>query len=642
MRQRTRFLRTLASGLAAAGMATIGVTAVAAPQSGASGVTKTQITYAESPGAAPNYIFPFMTLGKFSTANISAFQYYMYRPLYWVGKGTTPDVTFTKSLAKPPVSSDGNKTYTIELKTYNWSNGTKVTSTSVLFWMNIWHQKPTGYAGWFSGGLSFPTSIKAFKITSPTKFTISLKQAENPHWFLYNQLGTITPLPLAWTTTSTSGAAGSGHCATAAFTTTGKGGTNYANCKAVYDFLSEQSGYNPTAPTATINALPTYATSALWKVVDGPWVLHSFGATADAVFVPNPSYSGKNKPKVKEFIEKPFTTAAAEFNALVAGTIDWGYLTSTNRTSPGTAPSKPTQTVKLGKNNPRLASSYKLQTLYRWGMNYFPENFFSTGDGGQAGPIFKQLYVRQAIQELVTQPLYINRLFKGYGVPSYGPVPVWPHNTFASKYEEKNPYPYNPAKAKALLKSHGWKVVANGTDTCAKPGSGAGHCGAGIKKGAKMSFTLQYTSGTKTETHLMNAEKAAWGAAGIHMNLSSATFDAVIGAAVPCPKGCSWQMENWGGGWIYAPDFYPSGTELYVKTAGSNSGDFITAHLTKLIASTETGNATLTKYENYVAKVLPVIFQPEVVTVLEVRKGLTIGKQNPIDDNTPATAHWTK
>ena len=54
MRQRTRFLRTLVSGLAAAGMATVGVAAIAAPQSGAAGVTKTQITWAESPGAAPN------------------------------------------------------------------------------------------------------------------------------------------------------------------------------------------------------------------------------------------------------------------------------------------------------------------------------------------------------------------------------------------------------------------------------------------------------------------------------------------------------------------------------------------------------------------------------------------------------------
>ena len=78
------------------------------------------------------------------------------------------------------------------------------------------------------------------------------------------------------------------------------------------------------------------------------------------------------------------------------------------------------------------------------------------------------------MQYLVDQPLYIKKIFKGYAVPTYGPVPVLPPNPYASTLEKSNPYPYNPAKAKALLADNGWKVVPNGTDTCIKAGYGQG------------------------------------------------------------------------------------------------------------------------------------------------------------------------
>ncbi|MGH9919418.1 MAG: ABC transporter substrate-binding protein, partial [Nitrososphaerales archaeon] len=483
MQQRFKTLRRLVSGVAVVGMASLGMAAVSASSSGAS-VTKTVITFAEGPGAAPDYIFPFMTLGYFSVANISQFQYYMYRPLYWVGTGSKPIVSNRLSVAKAPAYSNGNKTVKITLKTYKWSDGEKVTATDVNFFLNMWQAAKTKYAAWAPGGFSIPTIIKSVKIDSPTTLTITLKSALNPHWFEYNELAAVTPFPLAWTVTSTTAKPGSAGCAKAAY------GTATAKCHAVFVFLSTQSGHNPTKPTTKINALPTYASNPLWAVVDGPWKLKSFGPTAPAVMVPNPSYSGPNKPTYKEFIEKPFTSATAEFNALVGGTIDFGILPATDVTSPATSPVKPSQTTKPGKNNPRLATTYSLVPTYRWGINYFPENFNSVGDSGHAGAIFKQLYVRQAMQELVDQTLYINRIFKGYGVPTYGPVPVWPHNPYSSKVEEKNPYAYNPAKAKALLKSHGWKVVRRGVDTCKRAGTGPGDCGNGIPKGAKLDFTL--------------------------------------------------------------------------------------------------------------------------------------------------------
>ncbi|MGH9919416.1 MAG: ABC transporter substrate-binding protein, partial [Nitrososphaerales archaeon] len=321
----------------------------------------------------------------------------------------------------------------------------------------------------------------------------------------------------------------------------------------------------------------------------------------------------------------------------------YGVLPLTDVTSSARAPSKPTETVRAGANSPRVAATYELVPAYRWGIDYVPYNFDSTGDTGNAGPIFDQLYFRQAMQLLVDQPLYIDRLIKGYGVPTYGPVPVWPENPFASRFEEKDPYAYNPAKAKALLESHGWKVVPGGVSACVRPGTGSGDCGRGIKPGAKLSFTMQYASGTKNLTHLMDAEKGSWSAVGIRMGLSSATFNTVNAVAVPCPKGCSWELENWGGGWIYSPDYYPTGEEIFAKGAASNSGNFTTPTDDKLIAETDTTKLSLTKYENLLAKNLPVLWQPEDVTVVEIHKGLEgVTPLNPIGAVTPAYWHWTK
>ncbi len=630
--------RTLIRGMAAFAVSaaiTTGITIPASPAASAS-VTKTKITWAEKPGQSPNYIFPFLTSAYFSVPNIPEFQYYMFRPLYWFGVGAKPVLNTRLSLAEVPVTSNGGKTVTITLKPYKWSDGAKVTATDVLFWMNIWHQKPTGYAGWFPGGLSMPTSVKSFTITSPTKFTIVFDRTFNSHWLLYNELSQITPLPLYWTRTSPTAAPGSAHCATAPY------GTADSACKEVYDFLSKQSGFNPTNPKTTIDALPTYATNPLWQVVDGPWRLKSFGPTAPVVMVPNPSYSGPNKPTYKEFIEKPFTSATAEFDALVSGTIDLSYyIPRTKVASPATAPSRPSQTLKPGKNSSQLAATFNLEPVYLWGFNAILENERSTSDAGTVGALFRQLYVRQALQSLITQKLYIDRLEKGYGVPDYGPVPVWPHNPFSSSYEASNPYPYDPGHAKALLRSHGWKVVPGGVSTCTKPGKGPGHCGVGIKAGAKLAFTLLYASGTVTLKDLTVAEQSSWERAGIRMRLISESFDTIVSSVVPCPHGCPWQLASVGFAWSYTPDHYPSGEELFAKGAGSNYPSFTTPAANKLIEATITSNESITKYENLIAKKLPDIFQPALVTIAEVHKGIVHPPLSPLDDNTPATFHWS-
>ena len=158
----------------------------------------------------------------------------------------------------------------------------------------------------------------------------------------------------------------------------------------------------------------------------------------------------------------------------------------------------------MGANNPRL-TGYNLVPQYPWSINYFPYNFTSTGNGGQAGAIFGKLYFRQAFQSLVNQPLYIKQIDKGYGVPTYGPVPVCPTNSFATSTELSNPYAYSLHKAIALLTANGWSVKSGGTTTC----SDAAKCG--VPAGTPLSFNLQYASGTTAIDQLMHGGEVVVG-----------------------------------------------------------------------------------------------------------------------------------
>jgi peptide/nickel transport system substrate-binding protein len=297
--------------------------------------------------------------------------------------------------------------------------------------------------------------------------------------------------------------------------------------------------------------------------------------------------------------------------------------------------------IKPGANNQRLAGNYNLVAGSAWQINYFPFNVNSTGNGGQAGKILSQLYYRQAFQMLVDQPVLIQHIDKGYGVPTYGPVPVCPTNNFAAaELKRGNPYPYNPAKAKQVLQQHGWTVKPGGISTCAD----AAKCG--VPAGTKLDFTLQYVGGSPFEDQLMQAQKSSWAQAGIHVSLTTGTFDTVLGNAVPCnssSSNCGWEYENWGGGWIFSPDYYPTGEDLFQTGASSNSGSYSDKKMDSLIKGTTVGNANLDQYSVYGAEQLPVVWQPAAVTATEINKKLQgVTPLNALTNINPENWYFTK
>ena len=181
---RAGFLRKCIGVGAAAALLSTGLSAVAdtlaAPPSGAA--TGGAVTFAEQPQAPPNYIFPFMSLAFFSVYTINQFQYLMYRPLYWFGEGTTPNLNPTLSLADQPVYSNGDSTITITLKPYKWSDGETVTAKDVMFWMNMLHAEKTNWAAYAPGGGNIPDNVKSITVDSPTELTFTLTGPYNSYW----------------------------------------------------------------------------------------------------------------------------------------------------------------------------------------------------------------------------------------------------------------------------------------------------------------------------------------------------------------------------------------------------------------------------------------------------------------------------
>jgi len=538
------------------------------PQQRASGGTA---TVALSPGDQFDYILPLLDFEDATGANIEYSEYLMWRPLYWFGGPGSVGFDAKYSLADPAaITSAGDQTVaTITLKPYRWSDGQPVTSRDVQFWFNELVANKASWWGYSPG--EFPDNVSAFKILSPSRFSITFDHRYSPAW-LYNQLGQLIPIPQhAWDKESATGPVG-----------------NYdltpAGAKAVYGFLAAQN-----------KDLAAYATNPLWQVVDGPFRLTSYAAsTGDATYVRNPRYSGPASGSIHALRVVSFTSDTAEFDALLsAGGIDYGYIPFNDAE----------QTSRV------TGDGYKVEAWPSWGITYISLNFASP----QAGPILKQLYVRQAMQRLINQAGYIHSFLQGYGNPTYGPVPLVPSSQFVSAAQKQNPYPYSPPAALALLRGHGWKIVPGGADVCERPGPAAGECGAGIAAGTKLSFTLQYSTGSQGVSEEVAALQSAFSQAGIQVAPSGAAFDTVVGDDVPCSKSGCWQLNYYGQGWYFDPGYNdPDGSVLFQTGATDNDGAYSDPTADSLMAGLASGGYTaLYSYENYIAGQLPMLWMPQ-------------------------------
>ena len=237
---------------------------------------------------------------------------------------------------------------------------------------------------------------------------VNMKSAVNPTWMEEDILGSISLFPSTeWAKDSASGP-------TLDY-------TNPANAAKIYNYLSSAS-----------KSVNTYATNPLWQDVYGPYKLSAFNATTGAyTLVPNATYSGPHVTPQSNFVGVPFTSTAAQFNAIKSGSID--------------------VSVVPPEDAPQLSSAEgdRLQLLRHaaWGNYFVACNFQDkTGDFNN---IVSQLYFRQAMQHLEDQEGQIKAFLNGNGVPGYGPITLYPQSPYVPTNEKTNPFPFSVTTAES-------------------------------------------------------------------------------------------------------------------------------------------------------------------------------------------------
>jgi peptide/nickel transport system substrate-binding protein len=574
------------AGLAAVVVVVSACTSAGGSQAGGQRVEGGVATIPLVGGGIPNYIFPFTPSQYAAYPNPQGFQWLMWRPLYWTGDNNNPGIDYRNSLAGPPVYSDGNRAVTIKLKPWKWSDGKVLGPANVAFFMGLEFTEKANYSPYTPG--YFPDNVASVSYDNAAgTVTFRLTGPVSPAWFTGNQLTQIIPLPTAWDLTAPGKP---GRCASEDLA------AQKASCPAVYKYLTGQASH-----------LASYAANPLWQVVDGPWRLTSFSSDGNVTMVPNKAYSGPVKPSISKLKMVPYTSETSAYNALRSGTtLSVGVLPVQN------AP----QANSQGQPSANSVPGYKLTAVYTPSVDYAWLDYHSP----RLGPLFRQLYVRQALQSTVDQRLWISKALRGYAVPTHGPVPLRPATSYISAVEKANPYPFSVAAARRYLAAHGWSIPASGPAVCTHAGTGPGDCGAGIPAGEKLVIPLRYASDSAATAVISQQWQSDAARAGIELSPSSEAYQALVGTVAACRQktapSCTWGIGviigNLGTG------IYPSGENLLAGGAGFNLGGYDDPVMNQLIkkATTSPSTSSLFAYEDYAARQVPYIWMPAPTWVI--------------------------
>jgi peptide/nickel transport system substrate-binding protein len=619
--------------------AVVGVVVASKQSSPSANGSSTTLSVAESPGTNPSSLLPYYTGAQCYSVNIDYWNL-MYRPGYWFGLGNSVTEQPALSSFNPPIvqTSGGETVVTISSKPWKWTHSNGAGSSEVQgarminFWINMDRAESTPNGGsslnacGYSPGLGFPDQVKSVTDLNASTVRITFSTTFNSHFLLYNQLSQIQPMPIAWDVTGIGMPPGSGGCSSESFASVKPGGGD--NCSKVFKFLSELKLDNP-----------------LWDWSDGPYRQSAFGysgATANGINaqVANTNYSGPVKAHAAKTINfVPFASETSEQAQLQSGNLDIGYLDPTDvSASPGPG--------RAGSITLPQMTAYTAIGTVDWGVFYWNVNF---GTSNSTSPAvcdtrhewvceLNQTYFRAAIQQSINQAGVISHIDNGYATSDFSAIPTYPANPFGAGVT--NPYPFDPTAARALLTAHGWS-----TSTPAVCESNAQYgCGSSefpIAKGAVAELTLESPTGDVSAANLVNEEVATIASSGIvvsEINQDQNTVGSV------CFAGKSaWELCNYGG-WLFAPDYYPSGEVLFLPGAGSNDGGLNDLTMNGLIHDTDFGGIALnavdpkygTSYGQYTATSVPFIWQPTPAG-FEIRSKSLLGDPvpNPLGDFNP-------
>ena len=544
------------------------------------------ITVGQLATQTPSDIFPLVDSGSCTTPTLNFIQS-QYIPLYAGPNGAEPAIAESLSAAEPPRYSNADRTVTIRLKAgLRWSNGKPVEAADVLFYLDLLkaalRETSSNWCQYSPGEM--PDNVANWTAKGPRTLVLHLTHAVNPSWFTTNQLqdvgAGVYPLPSRdWNVD----APGGEHLTDWA--------TNPADALKIYDYLHAE-GRNAG----------TFASRPLWKVVDGPFVLRDF-SVSDGSFdlVPNPAYSLEPRAAAGEIAVRTYATSGAMLRSLESDSLDIAPI------DPGT---------QLGAIRKLRRHGYSVFGGPEWGWFGGVINFRDTTD--HFDRVIAQPYMRGVFAELVDQPTIIKRVYHGWAVPAYGPAPTAPRSPYVSAGDAKAPWPYDPAKAAATLRAHGWDVKPGGQTTCRKPGGAAGECGAGIPRGTPIKFVWANVSGAASQVGALESQifaADARRAAGIDVSFVSGKFSfltADYNDQNPAASGYvnDWGVNNFGG--VYT-DYYPTENGLLSAGGSLNLGGYDDPAADRLMAASVASpeRSAISDEVAYLSRAYPVLYMPD-------------------------------
>jgi peptide/nickel transport system substrate-binding protein len=327
--------------------------------------------------------------------------------------------------------------------------------------------------------------------------------------------------------------------------------------------------------------LQLQSTPSFFSVVDGPLKIQRLDVGQDAVFVPNPAWEG---PKM-HFSRLVFTFLqgdGANVQGVESGAFDVAAV--------------PTDLYSSVQHFPGVHLEIMPQSV---NQNVIAVNFQNP-----AVAFFRDVRVRQAMQDAIDQDAIVRGLDKGYGDAAYGPIP---HSfvQFLTPEMRAGKYPvgYDPAKARALLKAAGFTPGPDGIMR---------------KNGQRLSFTYLEETGTDAIIELDEILQADFRAVGIEMKVHLTEFNQIMALMNGPPTG--WQATGFG----QPVQSYPSGEGQFATGANQNQEGYSDPEMDRLIAeNTEKPDIKyLFAYETYASAQQPVIFTPRLRPVVLVRDRL--------------------
>jgi peptide/nickel transport system substrate-binding protein len=311
----------------------------------------------------------------------------------------------------------------------------------------------------------------------------------------------------------------------------------------------------------------TQSDPAFFTVVDGPMRIARLDSGMDAVFVPNPTYVGP-KLHLQRLVLNFIHGDGAALQQVEAGDLDFAPV--------------PKELLNAVQHLPGLHLE-PLSPPSFW--YYLCLNFQNP-----AAAFFRDVRVRQAMQDALDQKAMIRLAFHGLGDAVYTAIPPVNANMLAPGLV-KGDYPvgYDPDKARALLAAAGFVP---------------GPQGILQKHGQPLSLTVLTASGSADEADMVLMMQAQLRVVGIDMKLHQVAFGQMMQALQNEPQ--DWEAAQLG----TVSNPYPSGEGMFFTDAGENSGGYSDPEMDRVIAASihKPGLAGLYDYETYMAAQQPVIF----------------------------------